>query len=442
MPRTPFPKQQRFLMHTETPEALFGGAAGGGKSAAALLAAAQFIPVPGYAGLLLRASFPDLMQPKALIPLSKEFWYGRPGATWNAQERRWTFTLDGGGTSSLTFGYLERDDDVYQYQGAEYQYICIDELTQHTEFRYRYLFSRLRKVLASPVAAVPLRMRATANPGGKGHDWVKRHFVDPRTRAPGAVFVPSKAQDNLALDLPTYLHSLSHLDPTTRAQLLEGDWTAIEEGRFKRAWLRHYHHYGSGFQLGPPGARIVSPDKVTLRFLTLDSAATVKATSTKDPDYTCVSSWALAEGLLFWLGCVITRMEIPEIPALVAREYAKHKAGMVYCCSPGTELAVPQLLNQHSSPRMNVSNLDASGDKLQKASHALNMAEAGRVWFPAPGVRPEFPLEDVESQLLRFTGDPKQSRHDDAWDCLGVAGRVAKARDDAGARAVPYLIHI
>jgi phage terminase large subunit-like protein len=264
--------------------------------------------------------------------------------------------------------------------------------------------------------------------------------VDPRTRATGTVFVPSKAQDNLALDLPSYLHSLSHLDPTTRAQLLEGDWTAIEEGRFKRAWLRHYFHYGSGFQLGPAGARIVLADKITLRFITLDSAATIKQTAGYDPDYTCVSSWALADGLLFWLGCMITRCEVPEIPALVAREYVKHKADMVYTCCPGTELAVPQLLHRHTSPRMNVVNLDAQGDKLQKATVALNMAEAGRVWLPAPGVRPEFPLEDVTSQLLRFTGDRKQSGHDDIWDCYGIAGRVAKMRENDGARAVPYLI--
>jgi hypothetical protein len=68
------------------------------------------------------------------------------------------------------------------------------------------------------------------------------------------------------------------------------------------------------------------------------------------------------------------------------------------------------------------------------------MAEAGRIWLPAPGVRPEFPLEDVKSQLLRFTGDPKQSGHDDVWDTFGIAGRVAKAKEAPGANAVPYLI--
>ncbi len=135
-PREPFPKQKRFLLHTETPEVSYGGAAGGAKSVALLFGASQYLHVPGYAALLLRASFPDLMQPNALIPLSKEWWLNRPDATWSVQERRWTFACSGGGTSTITFGYLERDDDVYQYQGAAYQFIGIDELTQHTEFRY------------------------------------------------------------------------------------------------------------------------------------------------------------------------------------------------------------------------------------------------------------------------------------------------------------------
>jgi phage terminase large subunit-like protein len=427
IPHVPTTRQIRFL-ELECLDSLYGGSAGGGKSDALLMAALMFAEVPGYSALVLRRTFADLKLPGALIDRGHEWLTGK--AKWHAQEHRWRFASG----ATLQFGYCEQEKDVYRYLSSEFQFIGLDEATQFTEFQVRYLFSRLRRRATIPV---PLRFRLASNPGNVGHEFVKRRYMtDPKDR----VYIRARLQDNPHLDREQYLRSLSELDPVTRAQLLDGDWDVTEEGRFRRAWLRHYHHYGSDFQLGPPGARIVAADRIVLRFLTIDSAATIKQTASHDPDYTAISSWALAEGLLFGLGCVITRCEVPEIPALVAREYVKHKADMVYCCCPGTEKAVPQILSRHSSPRMNVANLDAQGDKLQKAAIALNMAEAGRVWFPAPGVRPEFPLEDVESQLLRFTGDPKQSGHDDIWDCLGIAGRVAKAKEAPGANAVPYLI--
>jgi hypothetical protein len=143
---------------------------------------------------------------------------------------------------------------------------------------------------------------------------------------------------------------------------------------------------------------------------------------------------------LFWVGCKVMRCEVPEIPALVAAEYTKHRAEIVYTCCPGTVLAVPQLLSRHSKPYLNVVNLDAKGDKLQKAAEALSLAEAGRVWLPAPGVAPEFPLEDVEAQLLRFTGD-QSGGHDDIWDTLGIAGRVAEGKAVEAGAGVPRLMY-
>jgi hypothetical protein len=111
----------------------------------------------------------------------------------------------------------------------------IDEVTQHTDFRYRYLFSRLRKLVGMDV---PIRMRGATNPGGKGHDFVKHRFIT--TSAPDREFIPAKLIDNPALNAEEYIRSLEHLDPVTRAQLLEGDWDAFTDGRFKRDWLRYY----------------------------------------------------------------------------------------------------------------------------------------------------------------------------------------------------------
>lgn len=442
--RPPHKTQKLFLAKAHVLEVLFGGAAGGGKSVAALQAAAQFLDTPGYAALLLRSSFPDLMQPKALIPLSLDVWKSNPRAHWSAQERRWSFECAGGGTSSLTFGYLERDMDVYQYQGAAYQLILIDELTQHTEFRYRYLFSRLRRDKYGPLSRVPLRMRATSNPGGRGHTWVKNRFINPKTKTPGAMFIPSRLDDNPSLDRESYEASLSNLDPVTRRQLLDGDWDAITEGRFRRAWLRYYDRHGTSYRLGP-NRFIDHPATLRERFLTVDSASTIKQTAGQDPDYTVISAWSFVEGQLLWLGCSIHRVEVPEIAPLVAKQYQTHQARKVYFRPSGMEKAVPQLCRRHLNPPMNVVELPTRGDKLQSAADALNLAEGGRLWLPNPDTGAAwphtgngFPHEDVRDNLLQFTGD--DSGHDDIWDTFGIAGTVVEL-NGGGAGGVPMVIH-
>src|SRR5215831_17422072 len=126
-------KQAAFLS-LDCLEAGYGGAAGGGKSDAILAGALQYVDVPGYAALILRRSFSDLALPGAAMARSKEWLYGR--ARWNEREKTWTFNSG----ATLTFGYLEAEDDVYRYQSSEYQYIGFDELTQFSEAQYRYLF--------------------------------------------------------------------------------------------------------------------------------------------------------------------------------------------------------------------------------------------------------------------------------------------------------------
>jgi len=214
-------KQAAFLS-LDCLEAGYGGAAGGGKSDAILAAALQYVDVPGYAALILRRSFSDLALPGAAMARSKEWLTGK--ARWSEREKTWSFPA----RSSLTFGYLEAEDDVYRYQSSEYQFIGFDELTQFSEAQYRYLFSRLRRVSE---IEVPLRMRWASNPGGVGHGWVKRRFIDEP--ADGVVFVPARVADNPGLEADEYVRSLSHLPETIRQQLLDGDWGAFEGAAFQ-----------------------------------------------------------------------------------------------------------------------------------------------------------------------------------------------------------------
>ncbi len=171
VPHVQHPPQQAFLLLGHVPEILYGGAAGGGKSDALLMAALQYVDVPGYSALIIRRTFADLSLPGAIMDRAGQWLRGtdaKPKGT-----RTWEFpTSDAARPARLTFGYLQHHKDVYQYQGAEFQAIFVDELTQHEERTYQYLFSRLR----GPALPCVNCGHATSQPAGQerahdeGHD--------------------------------------------------------------------------------------------------------------------------------------------------------------------------------------------------------------------------------------------------------------------------------
>lgn len=226
--------QQCLWLLTDAPEAFYGGAAGGGKTYALLMAALQYVDVPKYAALILRRTMPQLTQPGQLIPVSKEWFLSEDVPTverpaWNEQRHDWTFPSG----AVLRFGHVEHEDSKFNYQGGGYHFTGFDELTQFSETQYKYIaFSRRRRDMTFARQGIPTRVRSAANPGGIGHAWVKPRFVDEKTRRPGAVFIPAKVNDNRGLDIAEYVETLSELDDTLRAQLLDGDWGAFEGAAF------------------------------------------------------------------------------------------------------------------------------------------------------------------------------------------------------------------
>lgn len=267
--------QQRVFFEDDRLEILYGGAAGGGKSVAQLASALKYAHVPGYSAVLFRRSYSHLTMPGGLIPVSREWLGGR--ASWNQATHTWEFPSG----AVLAFGYLDHDRHLDRYQGAEFHYVGFDEATQFPEHHYRYLFSRLRR---THDVHVPLRFRATANPGGVGHEFIKRRFL---TEGPkhGRRFIPALLDDNPSLDRDSYLKSLQELDPLTRQRLLNGDWDAVPTGGFfHREWWR-----------------IESPSAVPqgARFVRYWDPAATEAEAGKDPDWTAGAKVALHRGVWY-----------------------------------------------------------------------------------------------------------------------------------------------
>lgn len=236
-------------------EALYGGAAGGGKSDALVMEALRQVDIPYYRGLIVRRTYPQLedLIGKTLRLYPQVY----PGAKYNDSKHVWKFPSG----AVVIFGSLPHAKDKYNYQGKPYDFIGFDELTQFTYELYDYL-SHSRNRPNGPGTRV--YTRATANPGGVGHGWVKEMFI---TAAPpmqtvwrkvevktpqgvqkkwkSSVFVNSTVFDNQALleNDPDYIYRLASMPEAERNALLYGDWDSFA-GQVFTEWRNDRDHYG------------------------------------------------------------------------------------------------------------------------------------------------------------------------------------------------------
>ena len=219
-------KQKAFIDAVES-EVLFGGAAGGGKSYGQMVDALLFaLKYPASKQLVLRRTFSEL--DKSLIRTSLSL-FPREIYSFNSSSHTGRFSNG----SIIDFGYCAAENDVYQYQSAEYDVIRFDELTHFTENQYVYLISRVRGA-----NSYPKQIKSSTNPGGIGHGWVKRRFVDPSPSDRGfigedgisRIFLPALLEDNkfLAEGDPRYKERLLALPERERKALLYGDWNIFE----------------------------------------------------------------------------------------------------------------------------------------------------------------------------------------------------------------------
>ena len=217
----PNPKQEEFL-RAKARFINYGGARGGGKSWSVRVKASLLaLRFPGIRLLLLRRTYPELKE-NHVLPLRKLL---KDIALYKESDKVFEFP----NTSRLKLGYLDSESDVLQYQGQEYDVIFLDEATQFTEFQFNTLTACLRGA-----NNFPKRMYLTCNPGGVGHAWVKRLFIDRQyknnEKPENYVFIPARVYDNKAL-LETdtgYVQMLENLPENMRRAWLDGDWNVFD----------------------------------------------------------------------------------------------------------------------------------------------------------------------------------------------------------------------
>ena len=195
------------------------------------------VTYPGSRQLMLRRTMPELE--RSLVPAALRL-YPRCIATYKVSEHRWEFS----NRSTLEFGYCDAESDVTRYQSAEYDVIRFDELTHFTESQFTYLLSRIRGA-----NSYPKQVKATTNPGGVGHQWVKSRYIDPappntvwEKNGTSRLFLPAKLTDNPFLQQAdkNYQKRLQLLAPHDRRALLDGVWE-LDEGRYFREFSTALH---------------------------------------------------------------------------------------------------------------------------------------------------------------------------------------------------------
>lgn len=266
----PQPGPQFAFIRCPVSTVFYGGARGGGKSVGALghfaAKAQKAYEDTGrkrvFTGIIIRKTIPELRQ---LIETAKDIYFGC--AVFHKQDTRFEFYEDGPyGGAVLRFRYLEHDSDADRYQGAEFQWLCIEEAGN---FASPIPLDKLRATLRSSYGTKTYAIY-TGNPGGRGHAWLKSRFIDPappntpfksrhvfggKTFETDCVFIPARLEDNKILmqkdpDYAARIAAAAGNDENLYKAWMEGSWDITAGGMFDDIWS-HDKHVLPPFPLPP-----------------------------------------------------------------------------------------------------------------------------------------------------------------------------------------------
>lgn len=229
-------EKQKIALKAKAKHIGYGGARGGGKSWF-VRTKAKLLSI-NYAGikiLIVRRTYPELINNhiNVLIPELHGI------AHYNKSEKVFTFSNG----SIIKMGYCSNDGDLLQYQGSEWDVIFLDEATNLSEYQMKTIVACLRGV-----NNFPKRIYYTCNPGGQGHQYIKRIFIDKRYEdgedPNDYQFIQALVGDNMALmeSQPDYIKQLEALPPKIREAWLNGSWD-VYEGQYFEEFADRPEHY-------------------------------------------------------------------------------------------------------------------------------------------------------------------------------------------------------
>lgn len=243
----PQPGSQVHFVTCPIREVLYEGTRGPGKTLALIM---DFLQDVGkghgihWRGILFRQTYKQLTD---IIKKTKE-WIPRlfPDAVFNKTEHTWTFPEG----EELLLRYMDSPGDYWEYHGHEYSWVGFEELTN---WATNECYEAMKSCNRSAHPGMPRKYRATCNPWGAGHGWVKAYFIDP---APAGEVIQSgkkgwkrvrihgDIEENKILNEadPEYLDTLNSIeDENLRKAWRFGDWDIAAGGMFSDVWSPRHH---------------------------------------------------------------------------------------------------------------------------------------------------------------------------------------------------------
>jgi phage terminase large subunit len=393
----PFPKQRQFHV-SPAKYRLFGGAAGPGKSKALLMeAVVQALDHPNVNTLLLRRTFPELE-----TSLLHYFRRDVPRELYVAfHESKHLVEWKNGSTTR--FGYCASEHDVYQYQGAEYLFIGIDELTLFTLRQWQFLTSRNR----CPVPGTFPCMAGATNPGKIGHAWVKALWIDMQP-APGMErpeeynagdydFIPARFFDNpiYAAD-KNYQKTLLALPTNLKRAFFDGDWEVFAGQYFDRFDLGRNTARAEEIEWQPWWPRWISIDwgfeHPAATYWHAQAPGSLAAGGAREESF-----GAVGDARAHASSCVVTYREYVThrtSPRELAREIIARSIGSEQRAAAGGFSAAPGSLSSRENAREKIGAIYLSPDAFARRTDDASIAEQmGDVFAEAGFPRPT-PADD------------------------------------------------
>ena len=408
---------QTSLITCPCSDILYGGARGGGKTDGSIGDWISHAMTYGAKarGIWFRRTLEELADVKermrALFLLV--------GARFKTQDNAWVFPNG----AKLLLRYLETDADADKYLGHQYTWMCVEELGN---FKSPIPIDKVKGTLRS-AGGVKVRFIATANPGGKGHKWIKERYVDPAppntpfqdpVTGVWRVYIPSKLSDNRLLveSDPDYGNRLKGTGPSWLVKAwLDGDWNIAMDGKiFLREWWDKRRY-------------TAPPDEIAKRcYQTVQSWDMAAREGEQNDRSVCITAGLTSKGwyiLDVWAG----RLTFPDLKRKVGELAAKWNCFEILIEDKSSGQGVLDELKRDTT--FALKGINPVGSKFERALSVSSLIEEGCVWLPEMATW----LSDFMDELAGFPG----GAHDDIVDALSQLLRYLAARYTLGDALAP-----